>query len=108
MLLAGQLGDFTSQAATQAASAGQALTTTLAGNWTTLLLGLGLIAATVILVGYLKNLLANSVIGLVVWAVLHFLLHVQLPLVPSLVVSALFGLAGIGAMLVLRFLGVNF
>ncbi len=106
-LLAGELGDLTSAAPQAIASAGAALQT-LTGNWWALVLGVILIAATVLIVGYLKNLLANSLIGLVAWAVLHFLLHIQLPLVPSLVVSAIFGLAGIGALLVLRFLGVNF
>src|SRR3989338_690287 len=106
-LLAGELGELTQTAGQQAAQA-TSLFSNLTGNWWVLVAGIALIAGTVLLVGYLKNLLANSVIGLVAWAVLNYLLGVQLPFWPSLVVSAIFGLAGIGVLLVLRFLGIAF
>ena len=112
--LAGGLGELTNAAKDKALETGPLLGAggqafaTLAGNWWVLLLGIALIAATVVLVGYLKNILANSIIGLVAWSVLQFLFGVKLPLMASLVVSAIFGLAGIGVMLVLKFLGINF
>ena len=105
--LVGQLGEPTAQGAQQALDQ-SGLFSNLAGNLLVLVLGVALIGATVVLVGYLKNVLANSLIGLVTWAVLHFLFQVQLPLVPSIIVSAIFALGGIGVMLVLKFLGVNF
>ena len=79
---------------------------TLVGNWQVLLIGIVLIIATIIIVTYLKNIIANSVIGLVAWAIVVYLFKISLPFVPSLAVSAIFGLAGIGVMLILRFMGV--
>jgi hypothetical protein len=54
----------------------------------------------------LKRIIENSVLGLIVWAVAKFVFGINLPFWTSLIVSAIFGLAGIGALLLLRFLGV--
>jgi len=59
----------------------------------------------VILAIVLKKVIINSLLGLVAWAI-AWMIGIKLPFIASLIVSAIFGLAGIGAMLLLRFLGV--
>ena len=78
----------------------------LAGNWIVLAGAIGLIIATVVILTQLKHVIVNSVLGVIAWAVLVFVFRIQLELIPSLVVSAIFGLAGIGAILILKFLNV--
>ena len=97
------LGESTA-AASQAASF-------LQGNIGFLILGLILIAATIALLYFFKQVIVNSILGLVAWIIISYVLpifgfSISLPFWPSLIVSALFGLAGIGVMLVLGFLGV--
>jgi len=71
-----------------------------------LIAGIILIIVAVLFLVFIKKILINSVLGIIAWAVLQFLFGVNLPFTPSLVISAIFGLAGIGAMLILRFMGV--
>ncbi len=71
-----------------------------------LLAGIILIVTAVLFIVFIKKILINSVLGLIAWAVLQFFFHSNLPFLPSLVISALFGLAGIGSMLILRFMGL--
>ena len=78
----------------------------LAGNPTVLVIGIVLIIATVLVILFIKKIVINSVLGVAAWAVLQYGLNIQLPFIPSLVVSIVFGLAGIGVMLLLRFLAV--
>ncbi len=78
----------------------------LTGNWLVLLIGLVLIIGTIALILSLKKIIINSVLGVIAWAVSLFVFHSGLPLIPSLVVSIVFGPAGIGVMLLLGFLGV--
>jgi len=95
------------QAATeQAGGIGGQAVNFLAGNWPVLAVGIGLIIATVVIIAHLKQVIVNSVLGVIAWAVLVFVFNVQLPLIPSLVVSAIFGLAGIGVILILKFMNV--
>ena len=95
------------QAATeQAGGIGGQAVNFLAGNWPVLAVGIGLIIATVVIIAHLKQVIVNSVLGVIAWAVLVFVFNVQLPLIPSLVVSAIFGLAGIGIILILKFMNV--
>ncbi len=76
------------------------------GNLGWLIGAIVLIIIAVLVLAFLKNILVNSVLGLVAWAILHFVFHVQLSFWLSLVISALFGLAGIGVLLVLKFFGL--
>ena len=94
------------QAAGEATSIGSQATDFLVGNWAVLAAAVGLIIATVFILTQLKQVIVNSVLGVVAWAVLVFVFHVQLELIPSLVVSAIFGLAGIGVILILKFMNV--
>ena len=66
----------------------------------------------VIVIGFLKQILINSVLGVIAWLIITFVfplfgVQVQLSFFPSLVVSAIFGLAGMGVLLVLAFLGIR-
>jgi hypothetical protein len=100
----GLLGEATGSAATAAASLIQ-------GNWAFLVIGLLLIAATIAILYFLKQIIVNSIVGVVAWVVITYLFplagfNLQLPFLPSLIVSALFGLAGIGALIVIAFMGL--
>lgn len=76
------------------------------GDPTILVTGIGLIVAAVLVFYYVKQIIVNSLLGIIAWAILNYGLNVQLPFWASLVVSIVFGLAGVGVMLVLRFLGI--
>jgi hypothetical protein len=78
----------------------------LTGNWLVFLIGIILIIATIAVILSLKEIIINSVLGLIGWIVVVFVFNVSLPLIPSLVISIVFGLAGIGVMLLLKFFGV--
>lgn len=92
------LGQSTNTATTKAVA--------LAGNPLVLVGAAILIVVAILLVVFLKRFVENSVLGIVVWAIAKFALGINLPFWASLIVSAIFGLAGIGAMLALWFLGV--
>lgn len=61
----------------------------------------------VIILAFLKQIVINSVLGIIAWALLNFVFQVKLNLFVSFIVSVIFGLAGIGVLLVLKALGVN-
>ncbi len=65
-----------------------------------------LVIIAIVLVLVLKKIIVNSLLGIIAWAIIKFVFGISLPFWASLIVSAIFGLAGIGAMLLLRFLGV--
>jgi hypothetical protein len=69
-------------------------------------IGVALILATIFIIFFLKKVVTNSIIGGVIWFVSVFIFKVELPLLPSFVISVLFGPAGIGAMLLLKFFGM--
>lgn len=77
------------------------------GNWTWLLVGIALIVAAVLFFVFFRKIAVNSLLGLAAWALLYFVIGVKMALIPSLVVSVVFGLAGVGALLVLMFFGVQ-
>lgn len=78
----------------------------LAGNPTILIGGIVLIILAVLIFYFLKKIIINSVLGIAAWLILTFAFQVELPLIPSLAISIIFGLAGIGVMLVLKFFGL--
>ncbi len=79
----------------------------LAGHWEILVGGIILIIIAIILFLRIKKIIINSVLGVIAWAILVFVLKIQLQLIPTLVISVIFGLAGIGVILVLKSLGVS-
>ena len=78
----------------------------LVGNPTILIGGIVLVVAAIVIFFFLKKIIVNSILGIAAWLVLTYVFHVELPLVASLAISIIFGLAGIGAMLVLKFFGL--
>ena len=78
----------------------------LTGNPAILVGGIILVVGAVVIFFFLKKIIINSILGIAAWALLTYFFHVELPLIPSLAISVIFGLAGIGAMLVLRFFGM--
>ncbi len=84
----------------------ETVTNTISGNVSWLVIGIIFFVAAALVIHFLKNLVANAVLGVIGWALLTYVFHVSLPFYPSLFVSAIFGLAGLGAMVVLAFLGI--
>lgn len=67
-----------------------------------LLFGVVLIAFLFIFWKVVKKLLVNSITGLVLLFVLNFAFQVPIPInIQTIVVTALFGLAGVGSLLIL-------
>lgn len=75
------------------------------GDPSVLVIGIVLIIAAIIIFVVIKKILVNSIAGLIVFGIIKFVFGVELPFIATLIVTAIFGLGGIGAMLVLRFLG---
>jgi hypothetical protein len=71
-----------------------------------LLIGVGLIILAVIIIFILKNIILNSIVGVVAFLVCNFIFGIKLPFFLTIVASAIFGLFGVGIMLVLRYLGI--
>ena len=78
----------------------------LAGNFQLLAAGICLIVIAFIVVMMLKRIIVNSLLGLIAWALIVFVLKIDLQLIPTLVISVIFGLAGVGAVLLLKFFGI--
>jgi len=78
----------------------------LAGNPSLLIGGIILILAAVAIFWFLKKIVFHLISGFIGWVIVLFVLKVNLPLVPSLVISLIFGLAGLGAMLLMKFFGL--
>jgi len=92
-------------AAGAAESAGNAALS-LVGNPLLLVGGIILVIAAFVIFFFLKKIIINSILGIIAWLILTFVFQVELPLIPSLAISVIFGLAGIGAMLVMKFFGM--
>ena len=78
----------------------------LAGNPAILVGGIALIIIAILVFYFLKKIIINSALGVAAWLILTFVFNVELPFIPSLAISIIFGLAGIGAMLVMKFFGL--
>jgi hypothetical protein len=79
---------------------------TLLNNPKILIIGIILIIGAIILIFVLKNLLLNSLIGIAGFLICNFIFGIKLPLIATLIVSAIFGAAGLGVIFILKFLGV--
>lgn len=84
--------------------AGNALT--LAGNPMILIVGVVLVIATIAIIFFLKKIIINSVLGIICWVIVKYAFAIELAFFPSLIVSILFGPAGIGVMLLLKFFNI--
>lgn len=90
----------------QAAEATQTIANSVSGDWSWLIVGIVLVVGAFLVFMMLKNIVVNTILGLIGWGIATYVLNIQLPFWASLVVSAIFGLAGLGAMIVLAFLGI--
>jgi len=95
--------DFNSAAQPVAEAAGNVISFV---NPTILIAAVILIAVTIFLLLFLKKIIMNSVLGGILWAISVFVFNAQLPLIPSFVISVIFGPAGLGAMIILKFFGL--
>jgi len=71
-----------------------------------IIIGIILIIITIVIIKFFKNIILNSVIGVVGVLILNFIFGIKLPFIITLIASAIFGAAGLGIMLVLKFFGV--
>ncbi len=79
--------------------------TSLTGNWRVLLMAIFLIVAALVLVYFLKQVVANAVVGLILLLVLRFGLGLPIPMTPLvLLISVLGGVGGVGAVLIASYL----
>jgi len=79
----------------------------LASNPSVLIIGVLLIAAAIVIFYFIKKIIVNSVLGFVGWLLLMIFIGIETPLIiPTLAVSVIFGLGGVGALLVLMFFGI--
>jgi hypothetical protein len=75
-------------------------------NPTILIIGVILIAVTIFILFFLKKVITNSILGAAIWVISIYFFHIELPLIPSFVISVIIGPAGIGTMLLLKFFGL--
>ncbi len=94
------------EAGTETLKEGLGAAASFAGEPAVLVIGILLIVGAVAIFFFLKKIIANTIAGLVVLAIIYFVFKISLPLLPTLAVTVVFGLAGIGSMLVLHFLGL--
>jgi len=64
------------------------------------------IILTIVFIKFFKNVIVNSIVGVVALLFLHYVLNIKLPFLITLIVTAIFGTAGLGVMLVLKFFGI--
>jgi len=90
---------------------GASTSASVVGAMPVLIVGIILIIATIVLLALLKRIIVNSILGIIAWLIVSYIfpifgLKLSIPFWPSLILSILFGLAGIGSILVLAFLGI--
>jgi len=93
-------------AATNTAKEVAAQAVPLAGNAWFIIIGIIFIIVAFAIFSLVKKLIINSILGLIAWAIVVFAFKLSIPFWPSLILSALFGLAGLGSILVLAVLGI--
>ena len=74
--------------------------------WILIAIGIAFIIIAILIFFWLKKILINSIAGIIISLILIFGLKMTLPLIPTLIISAIFGPAGIGVMLLLKLFGV--
>lgn len=71
-----------------------------------LILGVVFIIVAIIVLYFLKNILLNSIMGVFGFLICYFVFGIKLPFFVTLIISAIFGIGGLGAVIVLRFFGL--
>ena len=82
-----------------------ALAAGLLSNPNVLVAGIALIVISIVIFFFLKKIIEHAIIGGIAWVLTIFVFQIPLPLIPSFVVAIIFGPAGIGVMLLLKFFG---
>jgi len=101
--------DINSFVAASASSGAQGLLSgTLLGipAWQVAGISVAFIIGAILLLLFLKRIIENIILGLVAWAIIAFVFHVELPLIPTFIATILFGIGGIGAMLLAKLFGL--
>jgi len=80
-------------------------TINLVHNPKILLLGVILIGITILIMYLLKNFIANSIVG-VIGLFICSIIGIKLPFMFTLIITSIFGLAGLGFSLILKFFGI--
>lgn len=78
----------------------------LAGNPLFLVGGIALIVIALLIFLMLKKIILNTVLGIVGWVVVVLILKIELPWAVSFLISAVFGLGGLGTIMLLKFFGI--
>ena len=90
----------------QVQAAGETIARSISGEWSWLVVGLALFIAAGIVIFFLKNVLINTALGLIGWGILTYIFQISIPFWVSLLVTGIFGLAGLGAIVMLAVLGI--
>lgn len=77
----------------------------LVNNPISLIVGIVFIIITILILIFFGQFIVNGIIGLVAFIILA-LIGIKLPFVVTLIVSTIFGLGGLGVMLILKFFGI--
>jgi hypothetical protein len=78
----------------------------LASNWLLVLGAIVFIIIAIIVLFFLKQILINTILGLIAWGLLQFVFQVKLDFWISLIVSIIFGIGGLGVLLLLKLFGI--
>lgn len=70
-----------------------------------LILGVALILVTILIMYFIKKVIVNSIIGVIGFFILASI-GIKLPLVLTLIITVVFGVGGLGAILILKFFGL--
>ena len=73
--------------------------------WQVAGISIAFIIGAILLMLFLKRIIENIILGLIAWTIIAFVFHVELPLIPTFIATILFGIGGIGAMLLAKLLG---
>ncbi len=65
-----------------------------------------LIVITIAIAMFLKKIVINAILGGIAFILAYVVFGIQLPLIPGIIISLLFGPAGVGVMLLLKFFGI--
>ena len=71
-----------------------------------IIVGIILVVATIFILFFLKKMIMNTILGGVIWFIAIYILKINIPVIPSLVISLIIGPAGIGTMLLLNAFGL--
>jgi len=85
---------------------GTGLLESLAGDWTLMIWAVALIVGAFIFLWVFKQVIANTIAGIIAFIIFTFILGIPIPLTPlTVLVTVLGGLGGVAALLISVFFG---